>query len=142
KLVDTVEVYGCPTKVSLEPNNGQPDYCIECLLKITIRCTWCGEPIFPDSPITLYSASDKTFEPPKHAVYYWDGKRRCFVGCMRFNCAESGADRAGFWVPPGVVKRVASPLELALSSGSTVVVSDLSDQNEEPTLIPVEKIGE
>ena len=44
--------------------------------------------------------------------------------------ADSGADRSGFWVPPGEVFRVMSPLEQCLQSNDIVICSDVSDIRE------------
>jgi hypothetical protein len=46
---------------------------------------------------------------------------------LRWNCAETGADRAGFWVIPGKVQRCLSPIEEAFATGKTVIISDMGD---------------
>lgn len=76
-------------------DSGSTDYCLECIGKMTIRCAWCGEPIFVGEPITLFAPVD-VFDVPEHAVLHRAGTSE-FVGCLRFNCAESGALLAGFW---------------------------------------------
>lgn len=108
--------------------NGNPEYCLDCIAKMAIKCAWCGDPIHIGDPVTLYAAK-KSFKVPEHAVRY-DKDKECLVGCLGWNCAFSGADRQGFWVPPGKVARVPSPLEMLMAAGSdsaAVIVDDLSD---------------
>lgn len=121
---DTVTAFGKIIECEIPLHNGFAEYCHACLAKMAIRCAWCGEPIFIGDPITLYSPNSKDVEMPKYAVPYENGT---FVGCLRWNCADSGADRSGFWMPPDEVYRVLSPMEQCLRSGDVVVVGDLSD---------------
>lgn len=136
RLVDTVKIFDEMFEVETKLRDGQPDYCLDCLVKMSIQCAWCGGLIYPGDPITLYRASPSVLDEtrPDYAVAYLDGEQLCYVGCLGLLCAESGADRAGFWVAPGKVKRVASPLELAVASREMVIVSDLSDQDEQPII--------
>jgi hypothetical protein len=116
--------------------NGNPDYCLECIAKMSIRCAWCESSIHIGDPVTLYIPQE-SYQVPGHAVRYDKDERR-FVGCLGWNCACSGADRQGFWIPPGKVYRVPSPiemhmLEMLMSSGNddkAVVVRDLSDPSD------------
>lgn len=112
--------------------NGRTPYCHCCLEVMTIRCAWCGSTIFIGDPVTLYSPADDSQEMPDYAVKYGND---AYVGCLRWNCAESGADRSGFWYPPGKVHRTLSPLEQCLQSGEMVIVSDLGDMRQ---AIPLE----
>jgi hypothetical protein len=120
------------------------DYCLDCIAKMTICCAWCKQPIFIGSPITLYSLTDDRFEIPEHAVIYGNDPF-CVVGCLGWNCADSGADRAGFWVPGenghGSVKRVPTSFEIMLESEgkSMLIVQNLGNINEaqNPILIPM-----
>lgn len=107
--------------------DGLTSHCHQCLEKMTIRCAWCGKPIFIGDPVTLYLPRDKDIKMPDYAVSY---KNNAFVGCLGWDCAGSGVDRAGFWYPPGQVHRVLSPLEQCLQSGEMVIVEDLSDMSE------------
>ncbi len=107
--------------------NGNPDYCLDCISKMSIHCAWCAHPIYIGKPVTLY-APQEHFLLPEHAVRYRDDPR-CFVGCLRRDCSDGGIDRAGFWMPPGKVHRVPSPLEMVLMSGKTVITNDLGDPN-------------
>ncbi len=97
--------------------NGHPDYCLKCIENMSIQCAWCNKNIAVGSHITLYSPVNKDFEIPKHAIIF-NKEHRQLVGCLRWECADSGADRAGFWVPgdnnEGCVERVMSPLESSL----------------------------
>ena len=77
---------------------GSTDWCLKCCAKMTVRCAWCGDPIMIGDPITLYSPSDPTFEPPDHAVVFYPQPLQ-LVGCGRTTCADTGADYAGVWVP-------------------------------------------
>jgi hypothetical protein len=112
--------------------NGNPDYCLECIAKMAIKCAWCGQPIHIGSPVTLYAPREKDHKMPECAVRYKEGEPY-FVGCLRWDCADSGMDRQGFWVPPGEVERVPSPLEIMLAPGNEgkgVIISDLSNPND------------
>lgn len=108
--------------------NGNPDYCLDCVSKMSISCAWCEKFIHVDDPVTLVSP-EKSFTVPEYAVRY-DKDESCIVGCLRWNCADSGVDRQGFWMPPGKVARVPSPIEILMSGGNedkAVIVGDYSD---------------
>lgn len=76
-----------------------PVYCDACLSAVAIRCGWCARPIFIGDPVTLYSRRDGTLpDMVEHAVVY-DQERATVVGCLGWGCADTGADRAGFWLP-------------------------------------------
>ncbi len=109
--------------------NENPDHCLKCIGDMAIKCAWCGEPIYIGEPITLYSPERESFKIPEYAVRYSE-KPVILVGCLRWDCALTGGDRAGFWMPPGKVLRVTSPIEMALSSGKGVVVQNLSDPSD------------
>ncbi|NTW30199.1 MAG: hypothetical protein HGA33_02895 [Candidatus Moranbacteria bacterium] len=95
---------------------------------MAIRCAWCGKPIFIGDPVTLYSPNEG-FEIPEYAVRYSEDPLR-LVGCLRWDCADSGIDRSGFWMPPGEVMRVMSPIEQVLATGTAAIVSDVNDMSE------------
>jgi len=127
-LRGTVEVFG---KTLTLKNQDPPQHCLQCLADMSIRCAWCREPILVGDPITLYTPRP-TYEIPDHAVYYSDNPVQ-LVGCLRWDCADSGASRAGFWLPSeteagvAVVQRVLSPLEQCMMGGGTVIVNDASN---------------
>ena len=79
-------------KLSLADNKN-PDYCLNCVEKMSILCAWCNQPITFGSLITLYKYDDRTFIP-KHAVYHHEA----VVGCLRQNCAHEKEDVRGIWV--------------------------------------------
>lgn len=124
KAVDVLTVfgYGCTTRLPII--GGHTAYCHACLAKMVIRCAWCGQPIFVGDPVTLYTPGQNFVLPEYAQIYRRDPLQ--IVGCLRWNCAATGADRAGFWVPPGQVKRVQSPLERAIAADGIVIIEDLA----------------
>ncbi len=102
-------------------------WCPDCLAKMAIRCAWCGKVVFPGDPITLYTPTQE-WKVPEYAVVYREDPFQV-VGCLRMDCADTGADRAGFWVPPGKVRRVFSPIEKLLREGGKgiVIEEDVAD---------------
>lgn len=116
--------------------NGHPDYCLECIGKMSIRCAWCGKPIAIGSPVTLYIPNDD-FKVPDYAVCYSEGDSKALVGCLRWNCADTGADMSGHWIPPGKVHRLMSPIELCLQSGQAVIVGDTHNYPASVSLHPI-----
>ena len=124
-----IEVFG--EKFPMELKDGcTPDWCPACMSKAAIRCAWCGKFIMPGDPITLYSPTKNDFVKPEHAVVYQENPLQ-LVGCMRWECAHTGADRAGFWKMPGEVQRLLSPIEQVLMGGKDMVfVEDVGDRQE------------
>ncbi len=109
--------------------NGAPDYCLDCVAKMSITCAWCANSIHIGDPVTLY-VPQESFNIPDYAVQY-DEDERALVGCLRWDCA-SGVDRQGFWIPPGKVFRVRSPIEMLLSgenNGKVLIIDDFSNPN-------------
>src|SRR3990172_973724 len=142
-----ISAFGESIIISMPPKeNGSVKYCLACIEKMTIRCAWCGKPIFIGDPITLYVPASH-FTVPDYAVPYTEEDPRRidpvsikeparYVGCLGWECALSGVDRVGFWYPPGKVKRVPSPLEIALGSGGkAIIVNDLSNPNDTGTIV-------
>lgn len=128
---DEVSAFGETGELEIAIIDGKAPYCHRCLEKMTIRCAWCSEPIFIGQPITLYSLEDKDQKMPEYAVLY-DKESNSYVGCV--HCGEM-ADRAGFWYPPGEVKRVLTPIEMCLldlqNGGDGIIyVNNLCDLNE------------
>jgi len=131
KEKDTVTAFGESTITQLPIEDGKTPYCHRCIEKMAIKCAWCGHVIFIGNPITLYTPRNKDFEVPEHAVVYNEDPLQ-LVGCLRWDCAQTGADRAGFWLPPGKVQRVPTAIEMCMqdlkNGGSGVVtISDLSE---------------
>jgi hypothetical protein len=122
--------------------NGRPDYCLDCIGKMAIKCAWCSCPISIGEPVTLYTPRD-TFEVPDHAVPYTEGGSNALVGCLRWGCAMGGADRAGFWLPgedgKGRVRRVPTAIEILMGNpdAKALIVHNTHDAVEamNPTII-------
>ena len=130
-----IVVFGEKVLISLKPKEGKVDYCLECIGKMAIRCAWCGRSIMVGEPITLYTPTNPNFKIPEYAVVYQEEPLQ-LVGCLRWDCADSGIERAGFWVAPGRVLRVLSPAEKLLAAVEkgeeepVVKVDNLFDINE------------
>jgi hypothetical protein len=140
-----VSAFGCTITTKMPKNDGgSVDYCLDCIGKMTIKCAWCSDPIFIGNPITLYTPRGE-FQVPEHAVVY-NKEPLQLVGCLGWNCADTGADRSGFWLPgedgKGRVQRMPTAYEAILGAKepSMMIVGDLSDMKEavNPTLIPLE----
>lgn len=128
--VGWVRAFGDETITEM-PNmkDGGVAYCLVCLGQMAIRCAWCKNTIFIGDPVTLYHNIDGTI--PEGATVH-DPVRGSVVGCLGWNCAITGADRAGFWHPDpnnhgrGYVYRMMSPIEQMLVSGQMVIVEDIA----------------
>lgn len=131
KLEDKVSAFGETTITIIKPDeDGKVEYCHRCLEKMAIQCAWCGKAIFIGDPVTLYTPVNKDFAISPHAVIFSKDPLQ-LVGCLRWDCAESGVDRAGFWLPPGQVYRVPTPLEMVMSGKKEMlIVNDLFDIKE------------
>lgn len=120
---------------------GTVNYCLECIGKMTIRCAWCGKPIFIGDPVTLFTPVSG-YNMPDYAVLQSTAPLR-YVGCLR--CSPTIACRAGFWLPgddgKGYVFEVPCPLDVVLNAKepSSLMVNDVTDINEalHPDLVPL-----
>lgn len=138
-----VEAFGDSTTTTMPRNaDGGFDFCHACLGTMAIQCAWCNRPIFVGDPVTLYMPSDPYiwFSP---SVAYMTFDKLEMVGCGRTDCAETGADYAGYWVPSGLrpegrwiggVKRMTSIYETVLANNRSVVADDLSSMAGKPLL--------
>lgn len=129
KKRDKIRAYGKSTVITLPTKDNKTLYCHKCIEKMTIKCAWCGGVIFIGDPITLYTTIDKNYAL-EHAVLYKEDPLQ-FVGCLRWGCADGGADRAGYWFPPGEVYRVPTAYEMCIQDMQTggdgvIIVNDLS----------------
>jgi len=127
KKKDDVNAFGESGTITISSfDKGQPEYCHRCLEKMVIRCAWCGNPIFIGDPVTLYSPK-KDYKLPDYAVFY-NEKKKQVVGCLGWDCAETGGDRAGFWIPPGKVHRVKTAFETLIQNpdAKAIISSDIS----------------
>jgi hypothetical protein len=113
----------------------QPLFCLDCLTQHTIPCAWCGCSILPGDPVTLYSPTNPAFMPKSRGVVRFSDNPVTYVGCLRPDCAETGADRAGFWCPPEGVRRVPSVIETLLANpGKGVLLENVADPRSQPVL--------
>ncbi len=126
KLIAEVKIFGEKTIFWLNKKNIK--YCQQCLVDMSIKCSWCGKSITVRDPVTLCTPMKKDFQMPEWAVIYKKVPLQ-LVGCLRWECAESGVDRAGFWIAPGKVHRVLSPLEMliAYSSENPIICNNLEN---------------
>jgi len=96
KHCQRITAYG--TTIWLKNNvvDGSVQYCHTCLTEMTIRCAFCGGPIFIGDAVTLYHPSALNgMEVPEWPIVFHDGHP---VGGIC--CAELGyADMCGVWVP-------------------------------------------
>lgn len=130
-----VHAFGQMTVTKMPVNEkGSFDYCLDCIGTMAIRCAWCGKAIFIGDPITLYD-QPADFVMPEYAVTYGDSPK-CLVGCLRHDCADTGSDRAGYWLPnqngEGSVHRVETIYDVIddLGEGTVVVLDNVSDITE------------
>jgi len=98
KKTGKVTAFGRRTTTKMPLNeSGSVDYCLDCISKMAIQCTWCGGAILIGDNITLYSIKGE-FQAPDYAVSY--GKEvPQYVGCMNQECADTWADCYGRWLP-------------------------------------------
>ncbi|MCC7004855.1 hypothetical protein IT397_02980 [Candidatus Nomurabacteria bacterium] len=122
--------------------NGKPDYCIQCIAKMAIRCVNCGKSICIGDPIQLFldpkfsSIGDGGRKLPEYAVRY-DKDPHSVIGCLRATCTDTGTGRSGFWIPPGKVNRMPSPMEMSLVCGDYegVIVQDLTNPRDRGAVV-------
>lgn len=143
KRCGSISVLGHTIIMKIPKNeSGAVNYCLNCIGKMTIQCAWCGDPIFIGEPITLYTPCDDDFQIPECAVIY-NKKPLQLVGCLGWNCAETGADRAGFWIPgengKGRVLRVPTACEVIMNAKepSCLIINDAHDITEATNLSPI-----
>lgn len=115
----TLNAFGEKCEIKILSPKDEIEFCHDCLEKMTIRCAWCGKPIFIGDIVTLYTPN-KDFKIPNYAITYSKDPLQ-LVGCGRTNCAETGADYCGNWLPPGKVKRFPSVIEMAMATGRPVI---------------------
>lgn len=151
KLNGEISAFGETIKMRINlKKDGTTPYCIDCLGKMSVRCGWCGKPIFIADAITLYSpTSTEEFNArwkedfpyplvedeatglhlPETAVAYppTEGRTRpTIVGCARADCSETNADCCGIWLPgrdgKGRVKRFPTPYDILFSDPTITAV--------------------
>lgn len=137
RKIGRISAFGETIKTTIRPKDGKIAYCHECLTDMAIRCAWCRKPIFIGDAITLYSPvnEDELKIDDSFVVYIKDPLQ--LVGCLRPNCAETGGDRAGFWVPPGEVHRVQTAFGALMgdASAKAVIINDVQSSNSKTEII-------
>jgi hypothetical protein len=123
KQTDFVRAFGETIQTKVLIINGKIEYCHKCLEKMVVKCPWCGRPIFIGDMVTLYSPTKKEYQVPVGTVVFCEDPLT-LVGCQRSDCAESGADYAGQWIPPGVVRRQPSGIEMALANPGCAIIGN------------------
>jgi hypothetical protein len=132
KMKGELQAFGESGIMTLPKEKTRPEYCLDCIAKMTIRCAWCGKPIFIGDAVTLYSPVDKNYEFPDYAVFH-DKEKMQVVGCLSWGCAYTGGDRAGFWITPGIVNRVMTPWEILMANPKKmVIIQDVNNPTEQP----------
>lgn len=110
-----------------QSDNGLPDYCLNCIAEMSIRCAWCGGNITIGDPVIL-GVPDQGFKVPEYAVYHHEAGQSALVGCIKGECSDSIMLVSGIWMPPGIVLRVPSPLQLCIQGvngeGPSMVIVD------------------
>jgi len=101
--------------------DGRSEYCIQCIDGMSIRCGWCGGPITIGDPITLALPGEGYNVV---GVRHVEEGREAIVGCLAWGCGP-GMAMSGHWYPPGQVRRMASPLEMCVSTGKSVFMNDI-----------------
>ncbi len=109
ELSGTVKSFGAEKQYQLKVEGGKVHICLRCLGDAAIRCAWCGKPIFPGDPVTLYGPVEKgiavpgkEYKPPAYAVVHTSDPLH-LIGCARTGCMQAPTDKKGFWVHPGRV---------------------------------------
>ncbi|MBU0530944.1 hypothetical protein KJ910_00390 [Patescibacteria group bacterium] len=96
--------------------NGITPYCHRCLEAMAARCPGCGLPIFIADPVRIVSPNraDFVIEEGVHLFDMVEGHIK-LVACLR--CAPSITSVAGIWLPPGGVRLIHSPFDVAAHEG-------------------------
>jgi hypothetical protein len=78
--------------------DGKVKYTLEEIESMTIRCAWCGCPIFIGDLVTVTAPRDPLFCVPEGAfVQSWDPLT--VVGCDRDTCTDTCMEICGQWQP-------------------------------------------
>ena len=142
KLKGKLSTFGetCECEIKIPRGEKSPEYCLDCLSKMGIKCGWCKETIFVGDIITLYSPNkDKKWQEMKNdsEVVIHNEEHKQIVGCGRTSCADSGMDYAGSWEPPGKVYRRPTAVEMLMANPDAKMVlnNDAKNPNSENQLI-------
>lgn len=98
--IGSVMIFGKPMAFRLLVENGETDYCLECIGKMAIRCAWCSNPIAIGDAVTLRPpvAGRKLVNSNGCAS---DEAGR-YLGCLKCGCLRS--EEKGVWAFPGRVR--------------------------------------
>lgn len=135
-----VKAFGDTTTTEMPVTDGVVEYCLDCISAMACKCAWCGHAVFIGDAVTLYGSRGPDFVVPEHAVVYGQSPIQ-LVGCLRWDCADTGADRAGFRLPDdqgnGHVVRTQSLYAVSAAAGpdTAVLVNNLSNASEVPTVL-------
>ncbi len=139
RLFGWLNAYGDDGTDLMHLGDKQPHWCIDCINQLAIPCAWCGGSIYPGDPITLYSPTDPAYQPKHDKAVRYRERPMTYVGCLRCACAESGADRTGFWHPPQGVYRHPTVIELLQANpGKGIIMNDLSDPRSAPVFFDLD----
>lgn len=93
----SVMVFGKHVAFRLPVKDGQTDYCLRCIGKMSIRCAWHGEPIVIGDAVTLRQPiAGRTLVDTGGCKSDEAGR---YLGCLKCGCLRS--DGKGLWVLPG-----------------------------------------
>lgn len=126
-----VKAFGESIATTMLPNKeGGFDYCISCIEKMAIKCSWCKRPIFIGDPITLCAPHDIAPIPEGATIH--DKESRTIVGCLRGDCAEGASYWSGFWTPNangnGYAERIRFPLKIHRSVTQIIAEENLQEK--------------
>lgn len=100
---------------------GETDYCLFCLAEKTIRCAWCGKPIFVGDPVTA-CPSNPDIPIPDYAVFVRQNPP-ILVGCLRPECCSKRRSN-GFWWPNGFHLGQVDTIDWKVLQKSEAVLTD------------------
>ena len=145
-----VTAFGQTVQTIMPLIDGSPEYCLDCIGRMAVQCAWCSLPIFVGDAVTLYSPREADYEIPSFAVVFSREPVR-LVGCLRWDCMQTGADQVGFWLPDaagkGHVRRVPTIFEQMLGGrarGSMELMASSDPSQREPTrrlVYPIDEEG-
>jgi hypothetical protein len=83
-------------------NNDCPDYCLDCVSKMSIRCAWCAEPIHVGDEISFYSPIEPYLSRRSPIIGHTKVGGR-YIGCTKCKLQKSDSGPSGIWSLPGKV---------------------------------------
>ncbi len=118
-----LDTYGIRTK-RFEDSKRCPRCHLERLRTFTIRCAACGHIILPGDGVALY---DTELNKMKYASVAHRIDERTVLGCMRWDCCESGAFFGGNWSEQGFVPQFngSNVAQEAFRTGRPIIVENI-----------------